>query len=305
MPEEVDFSPRTLATAAGISILAMILLGFPAELFNNTLQANYGRLRRIFPWIVPDAVDRTLAVEVVGLVFSCAVAGLIGAFQKVHEWSLESVAVTAVAIAFGFLLTVTVFELAGAVAGAKLGSPRRSFRAYHGALPIVALFVGISALGRLQPAYIYGHLAGSRWNDDPPPPRGRALQAVAASIALLVVAVACWAGRAFVPGSFLAELLAGVALVALNRLVFGLLPVTFLSGHAIVSYSRALWVAVYAPLVMTFLVLVLLPAARQGPERVVLASLVLFVLFAGLSVGLWAAFRRADRRGVASAAALR
>jgi hypothetical protein len=162
-PREVDLSPRTIAVAAGISVIGMILMGFPAELFNKTLQANYGRLRRIMPWIDPKIdADTPLSGQVIALVFSCCVAGLIGSIQKVHEWSVTTVAVTAVAIGFGFLVTVAVFELAGAVAGTAMGLPRRTFRSYQGALPIVALFVGVSALGRLQPAYVYGHLAGSR-----------------------------------------------------------------------------------------------------------------------------------------------
>ncbi len=129
----------------------MILLGFPAELFNNTLQANYGRLRRVMPWIGSHPVgERALSKQVVALVSSCAVAGLIRSFQKVHEWTAETAIVTALAIAFGFFATVAVFEVAGAVAGARMGLPPRSFRSYPGALPIVAAFVGVSALGRLE-----------------------------------------------------------------------------------------------------------------------------------------------------------
>jgi MFS family permease len=296
-PEEVDFSPEVVASAAAVSIFGMILLGFPAELFNKTLQANYSRLRRVFPWIVPKpAGDRPLATQVIALVFSCSVAGLIGSFQKVHEWTLSAMVVTAVAIAFGFFVTVAVFEVAGAIAGARMGLPRRSFRSYQGALPIVALFVGVSALGRLQPAYVYGHLAGSRWReDDHPPPRGRALQIVVSCVALLAVAVACWWARAFVTSPFLTDLLAGVTLVGLNRLAFGLLPATFLDGQAVMSYSRLLWVLVFVPVLMVFLLLVILPVARQAPERVLGVSIVLFVLFAGLSLGLWAVFRKSAR----------
>ncbi|MDQ3979078.1 MAG: hypothetical protein M3314_05935 [Actinomycetota bacterium] len=296
-PEEVDFSPRALGAAAGISILGMILLGFPSELFNKTLQANYGRLRRIFPWIIPKTGPTPLAAQVLALVFSCLVAGLIGSFQKVHEWSVSAVVVSAIAIAFGFFVTVAVFELAGAAAGAQMGLPRRRFRSYQGALPIVALFVGVSALGRLQPAYVYGHIAGSRWRDeDEPSPRGRAFQTVAASVALLLVALGCWGARAFVTSPFLTDLLAGVVIVGLNRLAFSMLPATFLDGHAIASYSRALWVSVFVPILAVFLLLVLLPTARQAPARVLMVSIVLFVIFAGLSVALWATFRQSARR---------
>ncbi len=296
-PDEVDLSGRALAQAAGISLVAMILLGFPSQLFNNTLEANYGRLRRVLPWIMPDPdADRSLRNQAVALGLSCAVGGAIGSFQKVHEWTVEGAIVVAVALGFGFFVTVLVFEVAGALAGIRMGLARRSFRAYPGALPIVALFVGMSVLGRLQPAYVYGHLAGCRWRkEDLPPPREQALQMVTASVALLVVAVAAWGGREWVTTRLAADLLAGVTIVGLNRLAFGLIPATFLSGHAIASYSRMLWVSVFVPTQMAFALFVLLPIAEDAPEQMLFVSLVLYVLFAGLSIGVWAAFRRTSR----------
>jgi hypothetical protein len=65
--------------------------------------------------------------------------------------------------------------------------------------------------------------------------------------------VAAWGARAFVTVPFFMDILAGVTLVGLNRLVFGLLPATFLDGHAIASYSRALWTAVFGPTLAVFL----------------------------------------------------
>jgi hypothetical protein len=107
--------------------------------------------------------------------------------------------------------------------------------------------------------------------------------------------VAAWGARAFVTVPFFMDILADVTLVGLNRLVFGLLPATFLDGHAIASYSRALWTAVFGPTLAVFLLLVLLPTARQAPGRVLVVSVILLVLFAGLSVAIWAWFRRPER----------
>jgi hypothetical protein len=165
--------------------------------------------------------------------------------------------------------------------------------------------VGVSTLGHLQPAYVYGHLAGSRWDErDAPPVRGRAFQTAASSLTLLVVALACWGARAFLTTPVAADILAGITLVGLNRLAFGLIPVTFLDGHAVASYSRGLWAALYAPVLAAFILLVLLPTARRSPGNVVGVSLVLFALFAGLSVGLWAWFRRSQQRRLAMTEAL-
>ena len=48
-PAEVDLSPRTVAIAAGVSLFGLILIGFPAELFNKTLRENYDRIRSLIP----------------------------------------------------------------------------------------------------------------------------------------------------------------------------------------------------------------------------------------------------------------
>ncbi len=305
-PGEVEVTPATVSVAAASGLLGMVLLGFPAELFNKTLQANYGALGRLLPWIVARPEGRPLPAQVAALVGSCAVAGLVGSFQKVEQWTATTALTTGAAIGFGFLVTVVVFEVAGGVAGARLGLPRRTFRSYPGALPVVALFVGISALGRLEPAYVYGHLAGSRWRGgDDPAPRERALQVVAASAALLAVAVGAWAARAGLRPGLGSDLLAGVSIVGLNRLAFGLLPATFLDGNAVAAHSRALWAAVYAPILAIFSLLVLVPTARQARGPVLVVSAVLFCLFAGLSLGTWAWFRRSSRAQPSTLGAIR
>ncbi len=115
-----------------------------------------------------------------------------------------------------------------------------------------------------------------------------------ASLTLLGVTIAAWAARAFVTAPVFTDLLAGLTVVGLNRLAFGLIPARFLLGHVVASYSRALWASIFLPTLTVFLLLVLLPIAQDAPERVLVVSLVLFVLFAGLSVGVWAAFRRSS-----------
>jgi hypothetical protein len=300
-PQDLDLTPTAVAGGAAISLLGLIVLGFPAELFNKTLQQNYARMARVFPWIVPKPDrDRHLAAQFAALLVSCTIAGAIGMFQKLHDWDFGAGARTALGIACGFLVTVVVYELAGRAAGRRLGLPRRTFRSYPGALPVVALFVGVSTAGHLHPAYVYGHLAGSRWSEsDPPPPRGRALQTAASSVALLVLALACWGARAAVTTPLASDILAGITLVGLNRLAFGLIPVTFLDGNAVASYNRRWWAALYLPVLVAFILLVLLPTARRRPGDVVGVSLLLFALFAGLSVGVWAWFRRSHERRLA------
>lgn len=292
-PAEVDLSPGTVVMAAGVSLFGLILIGFPAELFNKTLRENYDRLRRLMPsW--GSSLSPELSRQVLALVASSAVAGCLAAIQKVNaEWSAASALTVALAVGLGFLLTTLVYEVAAAIANDRLEMPRRVFRTYPAGLPVVAFFVAVSIIGQLQPAYLYGHLAGSRLEGKHDTGnRGPALQTVISCSALLVFGLLCWALRAVVTVSPWTDILAGVTVVALNRLVFSLIPVRFLDGHMVFRFSRGLWAAVYSVAVLAFLLLVILPAARNAPPSAIGSAVVPFAIFVALSLGVWGFFRR-------------
>lgn len=292
-PAEVDLSPGTVAAAAAVSVFGLILIGFPAELFNKTLRENYDRIRRLLP-ARGSSNSPELSRQVLALVASSAVAGCLAAIQKLNgDWSVASALTVALAVGLGFLLTTLVYEVAAAVANDRLGMPRRVFRTYPAGLPVVAFFVAVSTIGQLQPAYLYGHLAGSRLEGKHDTgTRGPALQTVVSCTALLVFGLICWALRAAVAASPWTDILAGVTVVALNRLVFSLIPVRFLDGHTVFRFSRGLWAAVYSVAVLAFLLLVILPAARNAPPSAIGSAVVPFVIFVALSIGIWAFFRR-------------
>lgn len=292
-PDEVDLSPVTVAVAAAISFLGLILIGFPAELFNRTFRENYAQVSKLLPWIAKQRSRRSLSWQVMALIVSSAIAGLIGVLQKVRDWDPGEALSVAVALGVGFLVTTGLYEVASELVARRLKMASRQFSAYPGALPIVALFVGISTAGSLQPAYVYGHIAGARADDsDSVDLRGRALQTTAAASTLFVFALACWGLRAVTEPSLLDDVLAGIVVVALNRLVFALIPVTFLAGAAPFRYNRLLWACLYTPTLIAFLTLILLPAVQTSGAAPAVASLLLFGLFGGLSLALWAFFKR-------------
>ncbi|HEX2052762.1 MAG TPA: hypothetical protein VHJ78_03415, partial [Actinomycetota bacterium] len=185
-PAEVDISPRTVAVAAGVSLIGLILIGFPAELFNKTLRNNYERLRRLFRRKDPMASVDTPR-QVAALVASAAVAGLLATVSKLRDGDPGAAAVVALAVGIAFLVTVGVNEAVAAAVGERLGVPRRIFRAYPAGLPVLAFFVAVSALGRLDPPYLYGHLAGSKQEAKPVDPGAEAMQTASGSFALLIL----------------------------------------------------------------------------------------------------------------------
>jgi hypothetical protein len=275
--------------AAGLGILGLLAIGFPADLFNRTLRSNYGRLARLFPWIRKRAVPASSERQLAAFFVSCAIAGAIGSLQKAREWSTKGAIVIAASVALGYLVNTAVYEAASRTAGARLGVQRRQFRVFPGALPLVAAFVAISTLGHLQPAYLYGNLSGSvESSDNPSPARARALQVVMASFALLALGMVCWAARAVVSSPLSSSLLAGCVVVALSRLAFGLAPIAYFDGAAVARYSRLMWACLHGPVLALFALLILFPAAKSAPTAgIVGVALVPFLAFAALSVGLW------------------
>ncbi|HEX2053717.1 MAG TPA: hypothetical protein VHJ78_08350, partial [Actinomycetota bacterium] len=111
-----------------------------------------------------------------------------------------------------------------------------------------------------------------------------------------ILALVCWGPLGGVTTSPYADILAAVTLVSLNRLVFSLIPVALLDGYALFHHHRSLWAALYGASLLVFLLLVLLPATREAPSSSVGAAAVPFVIFAGLSLAVWAWFRRTDVR---------
>jgi hypothetical protein len=295
-PAEVDLSPRSVAVATGVSIFGLILIGFPAELFNKSLRENYDRFRQMFRIRAKDRPAARPSLQVLALIASAAVAGSLAAMQRLNaEWTLSAMLTVALAVGLGFLLTTAVYELAGLAVTRRLGMPRRVFRTYPAGLPVVAFFVAISTLGQLHPAYLYGHLAGFRQEGEHNTgTRGPALQTLVSCAALLVFCLLCWALRAVVTASPWTDILAGATVVGLNRLVFSLIPVTFLEGVLVYRYSRPMWAAIYGSSVLGFVLLVLLPATRNAPPSAIGAAAVPFVIFVALSLGVWAFFRRSQ-----------
>jgi hypothetical protein len=294
LPREIDVTTRNLLVAAGLGIAGLLAIGFPADLFNRTLRTNYGRLARLFPWIGKRAMpSSSMARQLAAFFMSCAVAGVIGSLQRAREWSTEGAIMIAASVTFGYVVNTAAYEAAARTAGAHLGLPRRQFRVFPGALPLVAGFVAISYLGQLQPAYLYGNLSGSvASSDNPPPARARALQTVAASLALMGVGMLCWAARDVVSSPLMSSLLAGCAVVALSRLAFGLAPIAYFDGAIVAVHSRLMWTCLYGPALALFALLILLPAAKRAPAAGVLgAALLPFLSFAALSLGLWLWFR--------------
>ena len=125
------------------------------------------------------------------------------------------------------------------------------------------------------------------------------------SLATLVLSLGAWiawlpiAEKAARPRAGLAvlvgdALLAGVFVTGLEALAFGLMPMKFLDGHSIKSWSTLAWAALFGLSMLGFVHILLNPNNRYIHTSSTVPLLTVVGLFAGFglfSVSFWAYFR--------------
>ncbi|HEY4869867.1 MAG TPA: FGLLP motif-containing membrane protein [Candidatus Dormibacteraeota bacterium] len=300
-----------LAVAAG----ATLFITFPAQLFNHTLQENYGEIvgfaRRRLPFLKrprdrATSRDRrrsnTLRVAVVVGV-GALLAGLLDPSFGASWKSVE----TYVGIVLALLVTLTLPGLA-ALTYRRFRHSERAFTllALPAGLVVAAVCVLVSRLSSFQPGYLYGVVAGIAFAQRlPDPDEGRAT--ALATMTMLAVAVAAWglwdvvnnhaAGQAASPPVvILDDFLAVVFVGGLVGTVIGLVPLQFLPGGRIAAWHRGVWAASFTAALFGLTGVLLWPNRGGHPGAAPLTTVVaLFVVFGGASVALWWFFARRHR----------
>jgi hypothetical protein len=174
----------------------------------------------------------------------------------------------------------------------------------------VALAVGvacvlISRLIGFLPGYLYGVALGlvfaAEVGED-----AEAREVTVASVAILALALGAWFGlgvaRSRDGGTFSDVLQAALAMTtvsAFEALVFGLLPIHGMPGRVLFKQRRWLWAVVWGVSVLAFFHVLVNPQSGYLVNTAlvpVATTYGLLAFFTLVSIGLWAWFRRSDRR---------
>jgi hypothetical protein len=300
-----------------LAIVLLLLITFPAELFNRTLDAHYDDIRaailRPFQRYEPkrrlptprDGAPRFAVVLVAGGVLG----GLLDPRATFDVRTLLGVVASVIAL----------LVISGVTAGTELVYRRRHeeketarLHALPAALVVAAACVLLSRILGFQPGYLYGVIAGlvfvTRLSARH---RGR-VQALA-HVAVLTVGVAAWlawvpvdrhagAAHAGAGWALLADALGAVFVAALVSSTIRLLPLRFLPGGDVAGWHRGAWSAVFGIAVFGMLAVMFNPnssSVRAGTSNWVCA-LVLLVAFGGGSLAFAGYYERRDRRVEAS-----
>lgn len=316
---QISWKVADVGRSLALTLSLVLLIAFPSQLFNSTLQAHYdevmGRLGRFRPaGRLPSWLRGLTAREGGGsprllLAGVFVLGGLMGSLLD-PRWgfdraTLEGFLGILVATAF----TTAVYTWVHAQYYRRALQLHGRFRIYGGGILVALACLLVSRLTAAEPGYLYGVLlgftvgaAGSRLARHH---QGRQVGLGAA--ATLLVSVAVWllwtpvkaAADATDAGPLvvLSTAMAGVFAGGITSLLFGLLPLRWLDGEKLLAWRRLPWAVLVLAGMFLFVHVVLNNAASTPhPGRNLAVTVALFAAFGAVSVGFWAYFRfRAER----------
>lgn len=309
-PDDVDLGYRHMGGNLILTLLLILLIALPAELFNSTLKEHYHRVNRplkgIQAWLA--AVEehfKTLPNPV--LLVGFAVVGALIAGQLDPNFGLNPTSLVMFgALALAFVVITLVLELARIpYLDRRAGRRRRHhLRLFPLVLILGAIFVAVSRLAEFRPGYIFGITCGLLLADDVGE-EDNARSLVVAAVLLLATSIGAWLlWLPFVdpvqeasPSLFVLfadAFLATLWVSCLQVVVFGYAPLEALYGKIVQRWHLGAWLAVYGAAMFLLVSFLLHPSAgRWGSltTTTFLQMMSLFVVFLVASVVLWAWFR--------------
>ena len=324
---------KSLAVNGGIAAAVAMLLTFPSQLFNQTLQQNYSDitlwwrrkfrpLRRLQPSArhrdkegsaeptlgVASQTSTTSLLERRSVFVTVFLLGaLANALNDGHFGLTASSLVTLIAVSVSIGLGVSVPALIGTMYHVRRhGSAPRKLIAIPAGLAIAAALVVFSRLIDFEPGYLYGLVCGVVFTRELPVDEKAHLAAlgVLTTLVLSVVAWLLWvpvnaAAERVNPfvGVVLADDVLGALFVGgLVGSFFGMIPIKGLPGWTIKQWNVGAWFAGFAVSVLGLFQILLRPGIAGHGHRPLVVSLILFLAFGVGSFVFHEHFERKERR---------
>lgn len=310
-------SLRRDAAAMGIAVGGVLLLTFPAELFNSTLEENYDEIRawwerrfrlarRLAGWLAARGTERAQRGGVIAvLLLGSFLGALLDPRFGLNLSSLES---------YLGMVGSMVFSLA--LAGLVAFHYRRrrgrtqeyALHAIPAGLLVAALCVFVSRLVHFQPGYLYGVLCGVVFSEELLEHEEAHIVALSALANLGAVALLWLLWSVFNPPAthagldmplvVLDDFLGASVTLGLTGTVFSLLPLEFLPGGRLASWHRGAWSATFLTAVFGLIAIVVWPRRLvPAPPVPLITAIALFAAFGLGSVAFWWYFQRRRKHG--------
>jgi virginiamycin B lyase len=314
-PAEAFASVAVVAAGAAISIGAILFITFPSQLFNLTFQENYAEIRELLQRRVKWALrpkkasetSRQSVADWVKFVAVVLVGALLGGLLDPHFGTSLGTLDTYVAIVLAIGLGAT-FPAIVTYQYHRLRHENRSWRlqALPLGLGVAAVCVLVSRLAQFEPGYLYGVICGVAFATRLTTTQKGHIVALCAltTLSIAVIAWLLWlpvTGIAQQPGAFagvviLDDLLASIFVSGLVGSAIGLLPLRFLPGWDLRQWHQGVWLGCFGLAMFGVVEVLLIPHNDNHSNVPLITTLVLMVVFGGISVGLRELFARRLRR---------
>lgn len=306
-------NPLALGAAALMGLLYLLLVSVPAEILNNTLDANAHRWRRITAWAQPfterlsSIGERLKAWGLAGPLVIIATAVAFGFADPNFGFDATSLRLV-LSLAIGLVFVVHIPNLiTAAVMGTRFNVPT-SIVTQPSALIFAVIGVIASRFLGFSPGLLVGLVIGLQLAADARAADQRRAIVVRIS-ATYAIAVAAWVGYSWLEwavagtpdgggfaGVFLSETLAAIVVEGLTGLVVALLPLTFLDGRTLLDQSRRVWAALAVPIAFTFCLIVLPSVEALDADAPLLTWVGVFLGFSATVVVVWFVFKVLNAR---------
>jgi hypothetical protein len=304
LPSQIPRGDRDLVISALGALVAVALVGFPAELFNSTLEENYDEVRGWLPLAsrlgrpfqrIPPAAKITVMLVAITVLY-----GLLDPGLALNRASLTEI------LAMGISLVVlAAVSCAPTIIYTRLRHGLRGrLNILAGGMLIAAACVLVSRFVHFQPGYIYGIVIGVAIGAELPEHDNGRIAAMTITVILATGLLAWFAWAALgseatghAPSTavvFTDTVLAAIAVAAIEGALFAMVPLRFLEGATIWRWNRPAWAALFALNTFLFVEILLRPGTgyvAHAPHSAAAVAILLLAGFALVSTGFWAYFR--------------
>jgi hypothetical protein len=320
-PADISVDPIVIATSVAAAAGVAVAAPFPSTLFNSTLEANYeevsGWFRRLRRRVsgAGSALGARLSAFFAtprGLAAFIGIAALMYGF--INPWfgfNLESAA-TVVGVWVGIAALAAADQLPARAFTRRRTGEAGELRVHMAGLLIGLGCVVITRITDFQPGYLYGIVVAYVFTRGlEPKDNGRA--SALGSAASLALSVAAFVALGAVRAPFGADVplfvlpvtaaLAVMVVGGIEDVLFGLLPLRYLPGQAIMAWSKPIWALLFGASAFAFLHVLVNPASGYLADTTLqpLSKVIaLFVGFGLVSVLFWAFFRYRRPRAAAT-----
>ncbi len=302
-PTGINLDPLVVAGSVAIAAGTLLLVPFPAELFNSTLAEHHdeilGRFRR-------RRDGRRFWDRPAGLLVSAVVGAVLYGFLDPSFGINIGSAATAVGLLIGVIVTTLGFALPTMLVRRMGAGDWGRLQALPLALLVGGACVVLSRVIQFQPGYLYGIVIGLAFAHEVDEKHEGREAAISASV-VLVVSVAAWiwlgivragAGGGFV-GGVLETALVTTMVSGIEALAVGLMPVRGLPGRTLVGWNKKLWIVLWGLSLLLFFHVLVNPEGGYLVDTALVplaTTVALLVGFSVVSVGLWGYFQLRERR---------